>query len=75
MGNFSMGNSFNPHTVKGGLNEQNSKEIVWYDENNNDDILLETKQSSKINDEQPSKRKVLIMENRKYNQIMKKLKR
>ena len=75
MENFGMGNRFNPHAVRGILDKQNSKNTVWYDEDKNNDILLESNQLSKINNclYEQSKKKVLIRENRKYNQMVKRL--
>ena len=76
MENFGMGNRVNPHAVRVILDKQNSNNTVWYDEDSNDDVLLETNQLSKINNylyEQQSKKKVLIRENRKYNQMVKRL--
>ena len=75
MENFGMGNRFNPYAVRVILDKQNSKNTVWYDEDKNNDILLESNQLSKINNclYEQSKKKVLIRENRKYNQMVKRL--
>ncbi len=77
MGNFSMGNSFNPHAVVSRiLDKENSKSIIWYNEDENKDVLLESNQFLNNNDYlcvQQSKKKVLIKENRKYSQICKRL--
>ena len=75
MENFGMGNRFNPHAVRVILDKQNSKNTVCYDEDKNNDILLESNQLSKINNclYEQSKKKVLIRENRKYNQMDKRL--